>query len=145
LHTQIDFSDSAIRMACADWLNTYNWDWWATLGFRFMVVDTINAKRYFLRFVKSLGLVDLSYFLVVENFRFNHGVHLHCLLSGVLHLRYKDVGQLWFSKYGYAHIQGYQKGRGANHYLTKYVTKASCDWDVHISNSKQLTFKGVRV
>jgi len=118
-----------------DWLSTFQWDWWATFTFRFEVPDAIKAKLYFARFQKQLVKKihhGFYYFLAVERFKSGLSTHLHCLLSNIDDVAYVTVGQAWFKRYGYAKIEKYDPGLGAAHYLTKYVTKEICDWDVSL-------------
>lgn len=149
-----------ISQEMSEWLNKFNWDWYCTLTFRFQVKDPINAKKYFHRFLASMSWEwfqkvnqatklsnknkeyfilrynlmdnDISYFVAVERFKGNFGTHLHCLLSGVNDIKYVDAGQIWFQKYGFATIEKYLSELGANYYLTKYITKELCDWDIYI-------------
>ena len=42
----------------------------------------------------------------------------------------KRAWEWWFKHYGRALILPFDPGKGATHYVTKYVTKALSDWDI---------------
>lgn len=120
------------------WLNGFEWTWYATLTFRFEVKDPINAKKYFIKWIRLIKndiVDDICYFVAVERFRGNFGTHLHSLIwvghqedgKNRLILPYWSI---WFEKYGRAKIELYDKNKGAGYYLSKYVTKEICDYDV---------------
>jgi len=117
-----------------EWLNSYPWDMWATFTFRYNVKDTINAKKYFKRFVADVFFKqgrNISYFAGVEYHK-NGGTHIHALLGRTSGCRYKDIGQLWFKRYGYAYVEQYRPALGARYYLTKYIAKDLSDYDINM-------------
>jgi len=117
-----------------DWLGTFEWNIWATLTFRFPVKDTINCKRYFSRFVTDVFFkkgVNISYFEGIEYHKCG-GTHIHALLGRTNNLRYQELGQLWFKRYGYAYVEKYRPEQGARYYLNKYVAKNLADYDIHM-------------
>jgi len=70
--------------------------------------------------------------------RFKHGdfTHVHALLNGLDGLSYRQIGETWRQRYGREKVEGYEAGKGANFYLTKYLLKEVCDWDLHIDKRK---------
>jgi hypothetical protein len=132
-----------LKMEMGAWLNTYDWDMWGTMEFDkdLILKDTIRAKRHFATWIKNdihKPGRTVSYFMAVERFADNIRTHIHFLLNGVGDMQYKQVGQPWWERYhGYAYIEKYDPLLGANHYITKYVTKELCDWDFDIKKSHQ--------
>jgi hypothetical protein len=102
--------------------------------------DTIKAKRAYERWIayigKLYGLHKIEYFLAVERFHDGYFLHTHSLVNGLDGLTYRQIGESWRTLYGREKIEGYQKDKGANFYLTKYVTKDLCDWDLKIDKTK---------
>lgn len=114
------------------WLERFSWDWWCTLTFRFEVPHPLNAKKYFLKWINCLGK-DICYFMAVESFKSGFGTHIHSLLGNVdSKYSYVEAGQKWWERYGYIKIEKYCQGLGANYYLTKYIVKELCDWDIKV-------------
>lgn len=84
---------------------------------------------------------EIEYFLAVE--RFHHGdfTHCHALINGVDGLTYRQVGETWRKRYGREQVERYDQGKGANYYLTKYVVKDVCDWDLYVRDAKTREMK----
>ena len=56
--------------------------------------------------------------------------HIHALVGNMVMPRIKAAGNFWELSYGRIwHIERYDPGRGAGHYLCKYVTKDMVDFD----------------
>lgn len=102
--------------------------------------DTIKTKRAFIRFIdemtRTYKLSSVEFFLAVERFKSGDFTHIHALINGVQGLTYRQVGELWFNRFGRVQVEGYDPERGANFYLTKYVLKELCDWDLRIDQKK---------
>lgn len=96
-----------------------------TLTFRDkQTVKSANRKwnKWLRRLEKELD-DQVGYFRVTEVGRVGNRLHFHSLmlnLRGVRRLRWMDE---WDLIAGFARIYPYQKSRGANYYLCKYVTK----------------------
>lgn len=123
----------------AEWLARFEWQIWATLTFdsKIETGDTFTALRRFERFIKQMEKTfktKLDYVCFVERFHSSDKCHLHVLIKGfdLTPELYKDVWTLWFKRYGRATVEEYEQGKGAEYYLTKYVTKDICDWRVQI-------------
>jgi hypothetical protein len=128
---------SQVKEKLGEWLHNFEWDIWCTFTFRFAVKNPFNAKKYFERFNKNLNR-NISYFIGIENFKTSDNVHIHALLEGVKDITYVQLGQIWYKPYGYAYIRKYDPKLGASYYITKYVTKEFCDWDIHFRSNSQL-------
>lgn len=134
--------DLKMRNSMADWVDQFDWQMWCTGTFKpdQSYRDTIKTKKAFTRFVGDLtdkyNKTDIEYFLAVERFKSGDFTHCHFLINGVDGLTYRQVGETWFDRFGRVKIEGYQKDKGANFYLTKYVTKSLCDWDLRINKRK---------
>jgi hypothetical protein len=123
-------------------MNKFEWQMWMTGTFKpdQSYRDTIKTKRAFQRFItemtKTYRLNSVEYFLAVERFRHGDFTHIHALINGVEGLTYRQVGELWFNRFGRVQVEGYDSEMGANFYLTKYVVKDVCDWDLRIDRKK---------
>jgi hypothetical protein len=113
------------------------WDWWATLTFR----DRTEAEQKLGwtkvgwkysgtardRFTRELGLrkgLHDVWWVFGREYQTWRGVpHFHGLIGGVEGLRRLSMMDWWFSRYGIARIEAYDRSLGAGFYLCKYVTK----------------------
>jgi hypothetical protein len=43
--------------------------------------------------------------------------------------------------FGRAQVEGYDPTKGASFYLTKYILKDTCDWDIKIDQKKSMILK----
>jgi len=127
----------------ADWVGKYDWQFWFTGTFpeERSYRDTIKTKKAFTRFVgdlrKNYGKNDIEYFMAVERFKSGDFTHVHALLNGLDGMTFQQIGETWRDRnLGREHIETYVKDKGANFYLTKYITKELCDWDLHIDKRK---------
>ena len=131
-----------LRVVMADWVDQFDWQIWFTGTFKQerSYRDTIKTKWAFERFIGDLnhcyGKNQIEYFLAIERFRHGDFTHCHALLNGLDGLTYPQIGETWRKRYGREQIEKYQAGKGANYYLTKYVTKDLCDWGLLIRNTK---------
>jgi hypothetical protein len=131
-----------LRDQLAGWVNKFEWQIFMTGTFRpdQSYRDTIKAKRAFRRYLDDLVKLyrkhNIEYFMVVERFAHGEFTHIHALLNGLDGLTYREIGEPWFKRHGIVQIEGYDPTKGANYYLTKYVTKELCDWDLNIDRKK---------
>ena len=128
-----------MRNEMSKWLDGYHWDVWFTGTFKpeMALKDTITTKKCFDRFLADLKKEHhvnkgMDFFIAVERFKHGEYTHIHALLNGVGGLTNKDIWQTWFKRYGRAVVEDYNRKEGAAHYVTKYVTKSICDWDLSI-------------
>lgn len=114
-----------LKESWSTFLNKFCWDWWVTLTFRDKQT-TKSANRKWNKWLRGLEkeLDDqVGYFRVTEVGRVANRLHFHALmlnLRGVRRLSWMDE---WDLIAGYARIFPYEKTKGANYYLCKYVTK----------------------
>ena len=126
----------------ADWVDRYDWQMWFTGTFNpeKSYRDTIKTKRAFKMFLKDLkdnyGKNQIEFFLAVERFRHGDFTHCHALLNGLDGLTYRQIGETWRKRYGREQVERYDQGKGANYYLTKYVMKDLCDWELYVRDDK---------
>lgn len=124
------------------WVDQFDWQFWFTGTFQpdRSYRDTIKTKRAFQRFIDSMSKQyrkpHIEYFLAVERFKNGDFTHCHALMNGLDGMTFKQIGESWRSLFGREKIETYQKDKGANFYLTKYVTKDLCDWDLKIDKRK---------
>ena len=150
----IDFDigkqNNLMREKLAVWVDQFDWQFWFTGTFpeEKSYRDTIKTKKAFFRFIgdlrKGFGKKEIEYFMAVERFKHVDFTHVHALLNGLDGMTYKQIGETWHNRHlGREQVKIYEKGKGANFYLTKYVTKDLCDWDLHIDKRKShaLNFK----
>ena len=125
------------------------WDWWATLTFREPPQDSPGwtkigwgySGKAWDTFTRELGLRkglhDLWWVRGREYQTWRGVPHFHGLIGGVQDLRRDEAWSWWFTKYGIARIEPYDRSLGAGFYLCKYVTKELGD----IQFSPGLTLK----
>ncbi|MBA7544393.1 hypothetical protein ES705_36749 [subsurface metagenome] len=123
---QVNFSD--YREKVADWLNGFNWDWWATFTFRYPCMP-YSAKKSFIRNFREQGI---DYFYASEWCGDFHGVHIHALMGNCYGIRRLTTMDKWYQRYGIARIYPYDKRLGARYYVCKYIVKSVADWDIRI-------------
>lgn len=148
-NSSLSSQNQCLRDSMAEFANKFEWQMWMTGTFRpeQSYRDTIKTKRAFKRFLgdlsKQFGKDSIEYFMAVERFKSGDFTHIHALINGVDGLTYRQVGEPWFKRFGIVHVEGYDPTKGANYYLTKYMTKELCDWDLNIDRKKAagLNFK----
>ncbi|MCX6159732.1 MAG: hypothetical protein NTV87_00140 [Ignavibacteriae bacterium] len=128
----------------ARYLNQFEWDAWQTGTFRIdqRSTDTINTKIKYKRFVSKIEEIlgtGIDYFMAIERFKSGYDTHVHSLMRGLKEIPHDVVWALWFEKYGRNVVQEYDPALGANHYVTKYVSKSLCDWDICINGLRRKT------
>ena len=131
-----------IRESLAEWVNQFDWEFWFTGTFKpeFSYRDTIKTKRAFERVITDVAvkykIPNIEYFLAVERFKHGDFTHVHALINGLYGLKYQQFAEAWRARFGICQVEGYEPGKGAAFYLTKYVCKSICDWDLHIDKRK---------
>ncbi len=125
-------------MALGAWLSSGQWQWFVSLTFRAEYVSPKEADRHWQAWLNSLcqackcrSLERPFYFRVTE--LQNRGtLHYHSLIGGVGDIRrllFKDIWEL----HGFARVVAYDKHKGANFYVGKYLTKT--DGALHFSRN----------
>jgi hypothetical protein len=102
------------------------------------------ADKHFYAWFNSLRMacyhkrLERPYYFRVTEMQERDVMHFHSLIGGVGDIRrllFKDLWEL----HGFARVEKYERGKGANFYVGKYLTKA--DGDIRLSHnlSKHLT------
>lgn len=128
---------SEYREQVGEWLNGFDWTWWATFTFRYPCMP-YSAKKSFIRFIRGQGI---DYFYASEWCGDFHGVHIHALMGNTYGLHRLTTMDNWFKRYGIARIYAYNKRLGARYYVCKYIVKSVADWDMKINSQKFLLTK----
>lgn len=140
-----------IRNDLAQWLNHFDWDIYMTgtfdqanfMGYR----DPIKTLKAHDRFIDDLGktysLKNIGYVVCVERHHIGGFCHTHGLLNGVEGLTYKQIGEIWQKRYGREQVEGYDKTKGANYYLTKYVLKDMFEWRLKLNRQNENILKNM--
>ena len=134
-----------IRNELAQWLNKYDWDIYMTgtfdqanfMGYR----DPIKVLKAHDRFVndltKNFNCPNIGYYVAVERHQIGGFCHTHSLLNGVEGLTYKQIGETWRERFGREKVEKYDRDKGANYYLTKYVLKDMFEWKVRLNKQNE--------
>ncbi|MBA7547236.1 hypothetical protein ES705_39643 [subsurface metagenome] len=115
-----------------EWLSLPEWEWYTTHTFRAEYVAPKEADRHWQAWLNTLcqackvrSLERPFYFRVTE-LQDRGTLHFHSLLGGVGDIRrllFKDFWELQ----GFARVEKYEAGKGANFYVGKYLTKDAGD------------------
>ena len=118
-----------VRKAGGEWLEQYPWQSYATLEFK---RDTTahTAKALYKSFITRFGPKFFSAF-AVENHRYRHSVHLHCLMGGLFNTNPWPIIKSWRKLYGSAYIYRYDPQRPARLYIWKFMTNPNCELDLY--------------
>lgn len=116
------------------------WHYWSTLTFA--EERTSRAVRKAVTgHLERIG-ADRA-FWGMESGKVNGRLHAHALLHFRTELsgdhtmpvgvpRAEHIYRDWFKRHGRAHVDRFEKGKGAAHYVSKYVTKRLCDYDFYV-------------
>ncbi len=128
-----------------EWLSAPPWEWYTTHTFKADYVSPKQSDKAWYSWFNGLrvcakakgltpgcyGSAAPFYFRVVE-YQDRGTLHFHALIGGVGDIRrllFKDMWEL----NGFARVEKYDPGRGANFYVGKYLTKA--DGDIRLSHN----------
>ena len=144
------------RKAFGEWLSLPPWNWYTTHTFKAAYVSPKQADHDWYSWFNGLrvsakakgltlsvyGSIAPFYFRVVE-YQDRGTLHYHALIGGVGDIRrllFKDIWEL----HGFARVEKYDVGRGANFYVGKYLTKADGVGDIRFShNVEQYLTRGL--
>jgi len=127
------------RIEFGEWLSLPEWDWYTTHTFKADYVSPRESDRSWYSWFNSLrvcakakgltpsiyGSAAPFYFRVAE-YQDRGTLHFHALIGGVGNIRrllFKDFWEL----NGFARVEAYEAGKGANYYVGKYLTKDAGD------------------
>jgi len=82
------------------------------------------------------------YFRVAE-YQDRGTLHYHALIGGVGDIRRLLFKDMWES-HGYARVEAYESGKGANFYVGKYLTKGEGVGDIRFSHNLTPYLEGVK-
>ena len=119
------YRKSEIMTAAGNWLNSYNWDYFATFTSKKMISDAYMEKR-FIKFMENVD-VKAMYFYVIEPFRSLDFSHIHALIGNTLH-NSAEIAYKWQKDYGIAKIHCYIKYAKGNYYICKRLANPSTLW-----------------
>lgn len=122
-----------------DWLSLPAWDWYTTHTFKASFVSRKEADRHWYSWLNGLrisakakGLTpsvygsEAPFYFRVAEYQERGTLHYHALIGNVGDIRrllFKDIWEL----HGFARVEKYEAGKGANFYVGKYLTKAGGD------------------
>ncbi len=111
-------------------LDEYPWSAFATLTFRQpRWSSALRFMRPFLAYISRSWEAGgaARAFAAEEYHKDGKRLHLHALIFIPGHADLTDWWQWWFNKFGRAKLSHYDAGRGAHHYVAKYVVKEALD------------------
>lgn len=116
--------------ALGRFLEGYPWSHFHTLTFA-RASGEDYARREWQRYLRELGLsagAPLQWFYGIEHGERFGRVHVHALTGNTERLPRELMQDTW--RAGFSRILDYQPGKGASHYVAKYVTKELAEWDI---------------
>lgn len=144
METKLTHSE-IIQNAYAEWLGTFEWDYWTTLTTRYKLTMP-SARRAVEGLHKELKKAgECSIFFAVEPFDLKEGYHIHALLKVPKGYKYQHIVQVWQhvsgnkrkpketdseSTWNRVKLETYDKKRGAKGYVGKYINKDRSDYDL---------------
>jgi len=133
------------RIAFGEWLSLPAWDWYTTHTFKADYVSQKEADRaWYIWFnglrttAKAAGLTPsiwgklAPFYFRVAEYQDRGTLHFHALIGGVGDIRRLLFKDIW-EQYGFARVEAYEPGKGANFYVGKYLNKA--DGDIRFSHN----------
>lgn len=118
-----------LRDAFGEMLNRYKWSVFLTLSSK-RTLSLEAAKRMAIRKIRSLTR-DVSYFVVAEGTMWETH-HVHVLMGNIDETHLLEIYKKWKKEYGRIWPLSYDPARGAQYYMTKYITSDRMDWDIDI-------------
>ena len=113
------------KQAMKKWLESMDWDLWATLTFRYNASKPAvrrAVERYMIKLRPTSSKLD--YIVVVEDTGTNN--HVHALIRGTSQA--SNAQALWNSTNGLAKVRRYSRGGGAAGYVCKHLHLPTTDW-----------------
>jgi hypothetical protein len=122
-----------------EWLSLPQWDWFTTHTFKADYVSPREADKAWYSWFNGLrvaakakgytpsvyGVAAPFYFRATE-YQDRGTLHFHSLIGGVGDIRRLLFKDLWELS-GFARVEKYDPGKGANFYVGKYLTKSEGD------------------
>jgi len=113
-------------------LSRPQWDWFVTHTFGAQYVSPKEGDRHYFAWLSSLVLAarvrgfERPFWFRGTEYQDRGTLHYHSLIGGVGDIRrllFKDFWEL----HGFARVEKYEPGKGANFYVGKYLTKTEAD------------------
>jgi len=134
------------RIDFGRWLSLPGWEWYTTHTFRADYVSPRQSDRswygWFNRlrvsakakgYTPSLYGEHAPFYFRVAEYQDRGTLHFHSLIGGIgdiRRLQFKDIWEL----NGFARVEKYEPGKGANYYVGKYLTKTE-EGDIRFSHN----------
>ena len=131
-----------LRQGWCKLLDYYKWTYFVTLTFKDFpkTYTAINRAKQFLRAIERKEKREIGYYIAMELTKLGCP-HFHLLMGNLEGVKYSKWFTWWFTRYGGCRFKVYDPGKGATHYLTKYVVKSTSWYDVKgLEYMNQLTF-----
>jgi hypothetical protein len=146
-HVDTKGQDRRANKAFGEWLSTPPWEWYTTHTFRLDYVSPKQADRAWYAWLNAVRIgakyangtsiwgATAPYYFRATEYQDRGTLHYHALVGGVGDLRRLDYKDLW-EMYGFARVEAYEAGKGANFYVGKYLTKTQSDirWSHNLQN-----------
>lgn len=131
-------------IAWAKWLNTMDWAYYCTFTTRYsMSVKSAGKSMERLHNCLKKKFPDTILFWVAEPFDAKDGCHVHALLkvnkneSKAIKSTISLIKKSWQvvsngrggKEYNYSVILDYDKNKGGNHYVSKYMNSKNAEYD----------------
>jgi hypothetical protein len=135
-----------VRSKVVDIASTVNWEFYVTGTYRLenatKSIYTVKRRIFSMMnyFRDREGGKGVSYFIGIEKHRTGM-LHWHGLIGRGLNATKEEIFKFMFEKYGRSTVVEYEPGKGAEHYITKYIIKNLCEWDIYLNNKDKM--KGV--
>ena len=127
------------KQAFGEMLSVPDWEWYATFTFKLDYVSPKQADKAWYAWYNSVRVAvkainkapsaygpDAPYYFRVTEYQDRGTLHYHALIGNVGDLRRLSFKDLW-ECYGFARVEAYEEGKGANFYVGKYLTKTQGD------------------
>lgn len=120
------------------WLSRPEWEWFTTHTFKAEFVSPKQADKAWTAWLNTLCLAcrvrgnPRPFYFRVAEYQDRGTLHYHSLIGGVGDIRRLDFKDFW-ELHGFARVEAYDKNKGANFYVGKYLTKE--DGDIRFSHN----------
>jgi len=120
------------RMAFGEFLSRPEWQWYVTQTFKDDYVPPKLGDKHYYAWLNSLALtcriqgLPRPFYFRTSELQQRGSLHYHSLIGGVGDTSRRLFNDFW-SLNGFAKVEAYETGKGANFYVGKYLTKAESD------------------
>ena len=127
------------KQAFGEMLSIPDWEWYVTNTFKLDYVSPRQADKAWYAWYNSVRVAvkainkapsvygpGTPFYFRVKEYQDRGTLHFHALIGNVGDLRRLSFKDLW-ECYGFARVEAYEAGKGANFYVGKYLTKTQGD------------------